>query len=114
MGVEKGIEKFSKIIMPGLLVLIIGIVVFVITTSHTDANGVTRTGLQGLAMYFIPDFTGLTFSRLFAYTPVFNKSVVASKTLSLSFINGFILYFQLFIYFTIVQFYHINQFVLIF
>jgi len=64
-GVEKGIEKFSKIIMPGLLLLIIGIVIFALTCTHTDANGVTRTGLQGLAIYFIPNFEGLTVSRLF-------------------------------------------------
>jgi NSS family neurotransmitter:Na+ symporter len=29
--------------------------------SHTDENGVTRTGLQGAAVYFIPNFEGLTF-----------------------------------------------------
>ncbi len=47
-GVEKGIEKFSRIIMPGLLLLIIAIAVFSLTLSHTDAHGTTRTGLQGL------------------------------------------------------------------
>lgn len=62
-GVEKGIEGFSKAIMPILLVLIVGIAVFSLTLSHTDANGVTRTGMQGLAIYLIPDFTGMTFSR---------------------------------------------------
>ena len=62
-GVEKGIEKFSKIIMPGLLIMIIGIAIFSLTLSHTDADGVTRTGLQGLAVYLIPNFEGLTISR---------------------------------------------------
>ncbi|MBQ6930197.1 MAG: sodium-dependent transporter [Oscillospiraceae bacterium] len=62
-GVEKGIEGFSKAIMPVLLVLIVGIAVFSLTLSHTDADGVTRTGMQGLAIYLIPDFTGMTFSR---------------------------------------------------
>ena len=62
-GVEKGIEKFSKIVMPCLLLMIIGITIYALTLHHTDASGVTRTGLQGLAVYLIPDFTGLTFSR---------------------------------------------------
>ena len=64
-GVEKGIEKFSKIIMPALIVMIIGISIFAITRSYTDENGVTRTGLQGLAIYFIPNFEGITLSRFF-------------------------------------------------
>lgn len=62
-GVEKGIEKFSKIVMPGLLIMIVGISVYSLTLSHTDADGVTRTGLQGLAVYLIPDFSGLTVSK---------------------------------------------------
>lgn len=62
-GVEKGIEKFSKIVMPILFVMIIGIAIYSLTLEHTDADGVTRTGLQGLAVYLIPDFTGLTFGR---------------------------------------------------
>ncbi len=59
-GVEKGIEKFSKFIMPGLILLIVIIAVFSVTRSYTDENGVTRTGLQGMAMYLIPNFEGLT------------------------------------------------------
>ena len=41
-GVEKGIEKFSRIIMPGLLLLIIVIAVFSLTLSHTDADGTVQ------------------------------------------------------------------------
>ena len=63
-GVEKGIEKFSKILMPILVVLVIGISIFSLTLSHTDARGVTRTGLEGLKVYLIPDFTGMTFKQL--------------------------------------------------
>ena len=59
-GVEKGIEKYSRYIMPVLLLLVIGIAVFSLTLSHTDDSGVTRTGLQGLAFYLKPDFTGMT------------------------------------------------------
>ncbi len=62
-GVEDGVEKFSKLVMPGLIVLIVGIAVFSLTLHHTDESGVTRTGLQGLGVYLIPDLTGLTFSR---------------------------------------------------
>lgn len=62
-GVEKGIEKFSKYVMPGLLLMIIGIAIYSLTLSYTDSEGVTRTGMQGLAVYLIPDLEGLTFSR---------------------------------------------------
>ncbi|MDO5410679.1 MAG: sodium-dependent transporter [Lachnospiraceae bacterium] len=62
-GVEKGIEKFSKIIMPGLIFMIIGISVFSLTLHYTDADGVTRTGLQGLSVYLLPNLDGLTWSR---------------------------------------------------
>lgn len=64
-GVDKGIEKYSKILMPVLLVLVIGIAVYALTVRHTDANGVTRTGLQGLKVYLIPDFTGMTAKDFF-------------------------------------------------
>ena len=62
-GVEKGIERFSKIVMPGLLVMIVGIALFSLTLRYTDASGVERTGLQGLAVYLIPNLDGLTFGR---------------------------------------------------
>ena len=47
-GVEKGIEKFSKIIMPGLILLILIIAIFSLTLTHTDADGTVRTGMEGL------------------------------------------------------------------
>ena len=62
-GVEKGVERFARLVMPGLLVMIVGIALFSLTLSHTDESGVTRTGLEGLAVYVIPSFEGLTFSR---------------------------------------------------
>ncbi len=62
-GVEKGIEKFSKIVMPALLLLIAGIAVYSLTLSYTDAEGITRTGLEGAAIYFVPNFEGMTFSK---------------------------------------------------
>jgi len=59
-GVDKGIERLSRILMPVLLVLILGVSLFSLFLSHTDANGVTRTGLQGFAVYVIPNFEGMT------------------------------------------------------
>ncbi|MBR3598343.1 MAG: sodium-dependent transporter, partial [Lachnospiraceae bacterium] len=64
-GVNKGIESASKIIMPVLLILVVGISVFSIALSHTDATGVTRTGLEGLKVYVIPNLEGLTVSGFF-------------------------------------------------
>ena len=64
-GVNKGIENYSKVLMPILFILVIGIGFFSLTLSHTDADGVTRTGLQGLKIYLIPDFTGITVKKFF-------------------------------------------------
>ncbi len=63
LGVEKGIERFSKLVMPGLLILIIAVSIYTLMQSHTDADGVVRTGLDGLAIYLIPNFDGLTLPR---------------------------------------------------
>ena len=64
-GVEHGIERYSKILMPILAVIVVFIAVYSLFIKHTDADGVTRTGLQGAAIYFIPDFSGLTVQKLF-------------------------------------------------
>ena len=63
MGVEKGIEKYSKVLMPVFFVLVIGVSLYSLTLSYTDANGVTRTGWEGFLIFTIPDFTGLTLSK---------------------------------------------------
>ena len=62
-GVEKGIERFSRIVMPALLFLVVFIAVYGLTLRHTDDDGVTRTGLDGAAVYLIPNFDGLTLKR---------------------------------------------------
>lgn len=62
-GVEKGIEQCSKILMPVMLVMIVAIAIFALTLTRTDEAGVTRTGLQGLAVYLTPSFEGLTVKR---------------------------------------------------
>lgn len=63
-GVNNGIEALSKVLMPALLLLIVGIAVFSLTLEHTDAAGVTRTGLEGLKIYAIPNFKGMTFRSI--------------------------------------------------
>ena len=62
-GVEKGIEKYSRIIMPSLVVMVLFICIYSLFISHTDKSGVTRTGLDGMAVYFLPNFEGLTLHR---------------------------------------------------
>ncbi len=57
-GVEKGVEKFSKIVMPGLIVMIIGICIFSLTLSHDGRNAI-----DGLKIYLIPSFEGLTLRK---------------------------------------------------
>ena len=63
LGVDKGIERMSKVLMPLLILMIIAISIFSLTLKHTDANGVTRTGLEGLAIYVIPNFEGMTLRK---------------------------------------------------
>ncbi len=64
-GVNNGIESFSKVLMPVLLLLIVGISIFSLTIRHTDVNGVTRTGLEGFLVYIIPNFDGMTVQKFF-------------------------------------------------
>ena len=64
-GVNDGIEKFSKFIMPVLLLLVIGIAVFSLTIKGTDSSGATRTGWEGFKIYIIPDFDGMTVKKFF-------------------------------------------------
>lgn len=62
-GVEKGIERVSKIIMPVLLIMVFGIAIFSLTLKSSGDSGEVRTGLEGLAVYLKPDFTGMTLGR---------------------------------------------------
>lgn len=52
--------------MPALLLLVVAIAVFSLTLSHTDSNGATRTGLEGLKVYVIPNLSGLTVKSFFS------------------------------------------------
>lgn len=55
LGVQKGIEKVSKILMPVLLVLIIGIAVYTLTLDGA---------VDGVKYYILPNFKGFTPSKL--------------------------------------------------
>ena len=67
-GVEKGIERVSKFIMPVLLIMVIGIAIFSLTLKTTLDDGTVRTGLQGLKVYMKPDLTGITVGRFLQIT----------------------------------------------
>ncbi len=59
-GVEKGIEKFSKVLMPVLAILIVVIAVFTLTI-----KGDYGSAMDGLKIYLIPNFDGMTVSKFF-------------------------------------------------
>ena len=61
MGVNGGIERLSKILMPILLVVVVVIAVFSLTINGEDG----RTGLEGFKVFVVPDFSGLTAKTLF-------------------------------------------------
>lgn len=54
-GVNGGIEKLSKVLMPILFVVVVGIAVFSLTIEGEDG----RTGLDGLKVFVVPDFSGM-------------------------------------------------------
>ena len=56
-GVEKGVEKVSKFMMPVLVVLILGISVYVLTIPGT---------MEGLKYYLLPDFSKFSLTTLCA------------------------------------------------
>ncbi|MCR5543866.1 MAG: sodium-dependent transporter [Eubacterium sp.] len=60
VGVEGGIERFSKIVMPILFILVIGIAIYSLTLKNADTGA---TGLKGLKILFIPSVKGLTFTK---------------------------------------------------
>lgn len=79
-GVNKGIEKMAKIIMPALVIMVIAIAIFSLTISFPDENGVTRTGLQGLKEYVVPNLTELGFNQGLAPAETFK--IASSKIIT--------------------------------
>ena len=64
LGVEKGIEKASKIMMPALVLIVLGISIYSLTLSYTDPqSGITRTAWEGFLLYVVPNFEGMTFPK---------------------------------------------------
>ena len=59
-GVQGGIEKVSKFMMP---VLVVVIAIYSLTLRRTDETGAIRTGLQGFLYYITPHVEGLTIGR---------------------------------------------------
>lgn len=55
LGVQKGIEKVSKLMMPLLVVLTVGIAIYTLTLDGA---------MDGLKYYILPDFDGMTVSKL--------------------------------------------------
>ena len=64
-GVDAGIEKSSKIIMPVLLIFVVGIAIFSLTISHTNESGKVVTGLQGMKVYVVPSLKGVGIKQFF-------------------------------------------------
>lgn len=62
-GVEGGIERVSKWMMPILLIIVVIIAGYSLTQQHTDASGEVHTGLQGFLYYLTPNVEGLTVKR---------------------------------------------------
>ncbi|MBR1817104.1 MAG: sodium-dependent transporter [Lachnospiraceae bacterium] len=61
-GVNKGIEAMSKILMPILLVLVIGVAIFSLTINSKETG---RTGLEGFMVYVVPDVSGMGIKDFF-------------------------------------------------
>ena len=61
LGVDKGIEKSSKILMPILFLIVLGISIFALTLKKGNT-----TGIDGLKIYLTPDFSKVTPKGLFS------------------------------------------------
>ncbi len=57
-GIKGGVEKASKILMPALFILLVAVVIFVLCLG----DGVA----QGLAEFFVPDFTKMSWDTVLA------------------------------------------------
>ncbi len=60
-GVNKGIENISKVLMPVLLIMVIGIAIFSLTIHGVEG----RTGIDGLKVYVIPSIQGKSAHDIF-------------------------------------------------
>ncbi|MBR6399617.1 MAG: sodium-dependent transporter [Firmicutes bacterium] len=60
-GVEKGIEKFSKVLMPILLAAVVGIALFSLGLDDVDG----RSGMDGFKIYVVPSIEGMGVKDIF-------------------------------------------------
>lgn len=58
-GVQKGIEAASKILMPTLFIILIGLIVYALTLSGAG---------KGVSFYLIPDFSKITLGTVYSAT----------------------------------------------
>lgn len=56
-GVQKGIERWTKILMPLLLILIVGLIIYAFTLENA---------LAGIEFYLVPDFSKINAGTLFS------------------------------------------------
>lgn len=61
-GVEDGIEKVSRFMMPILLVLVVVIAIYS-DAARRRCSGQVRTGMEGFLYYITPHVEGLTVKR---------------------------------------------------
>lgn len=80
-GVEKGIEKFSKYVMPALFILVVGIAIFVLFTKDDETG---RTGLQGFLVYIKPNFNDLKTDGSIDFAKIMNLLLDAMSQLFFS------------------------------
>lgn len=59
-GVDKGIEKCSKVLMPALFVIILCLAAYSVTLKDPESG---RTAIDGLKIYLIPNFEGITVTK---------------------------------------------------
>ena len=62
-GVNSGIEKTSKVLMPILIMLVIGIAIFSLKISETGEDGKLVTGFDGMKVYVVPSLKGVDIGR---------------------------------------------------
>lgn len=74
LGVQKGIETISKILMPVLLVLIIGIAIYTMTMPGA---------MEGVKYYFVPDFDSVTIGTILTATVAAMGQMFYSMSLSM-------------------------------
>lgn len=80
-GVEKGIEKFSKYVMPALFLLVVGIAVFVLFTKDSETG---RTGFEGFVVYIKPNLNDLKSGDIIDFAKIMNLVLDAMSQLFFS------------------------------